>query len=92
MVKISPDTSLMNKQSPSSVGDHQTQESQSCPNFAQKMCLSIEFSPAQEDHFKTPLTKTIKKDAKHKASVKTIKGQHSPLSKIEQLASTAVSD
>jgi hypothetical protein len=83
MVKISPDTSLTDKQTTSTPLEVKTQESSSCPNFASKMCLQIEYTPAQDDYFKTPMTKAIKKDNKFKASAKTLKGQHSPLTKKE---------
>ena len=83
MVKNSPDTSLTDKQPSANPLEVKTQESASCPNFASKMCLQIEYTPAQEDYFKAPITKAIKKDNRFKASAKTLKSQHSPLAKKE---------
>lgn len=46
MVKNSPDASLTDKQTSSNQLEVKASESYSCPNFASKMCLQIEYTPA----------------------------------------------
>jgi len=75
MVKISPETFLTERKVNNNEVDYQSPESKSCPNFAQKMCLQIEYTPAQDDMFKTPITKAIKKDRSPKTCQK-MRSQH----------------
>ena len=75
MVKNSPDTFLTEKKVNTNQVDYKSPESNSCPNFAQKMCLQIEYTPAQDDIFKTPITKSIKKDRSPKTCQK-MRSQH----------------
>ena len=76
MVKNSPNASLTDSQPTTTQFQPQVQEAQSCPNFASKVCLQIEYTPAHEDHFKTPITKAIKKDPKFKSTGKTLFKAH----------------